>query len=83
MFIICSSLLIKYSTFTVFMSSVKKALIELVSLSIISIIYVIFRKIIDIIMVNNNVNGSQIYSWETPVFIGKVYNFTSSRPTGC
>ena len=64
------------------LSSVK-VLIELVSLTIISIIYAGFRKIIDIIIVNNNVNGSQIYSWETRVFIGKVYNFTSSRPTGC
>ena len=56
MFIICSSLFIKYSSiFTVFLSSVK-ALIEHVS-SIISIIYAGFWKIIDIIIVNNNVNG--------------------------
>ena len=82
MFIICCSLLINYSTFTVFLSSVM-ALIELVSSSIISIIYAGFRKIIDIIIVNNNVNGPQIYSWETPVFIGKVYNFTSSSFTDC
>ena len=66
MFIMCSSLLINYSTFTVFLSSMK-ALIELVSSAIISIIYAVFRKIIDIILVNNNVNGPQIYSWETPV----------------
>ena len=82
MFIICSSLLINYSTFTVFLSSVK-ALIELVSSSIISIIYAGFRKIIDIIIVNINVNGPQIYSWETSVFIGKVFNFTSSSLTDC
>ena len=66
MFIMCSSLLINYSTFTVFLSSMK-ALIELVSSGIISIIYAVFRKIIDIILVNNNVNDPQIYSWETPV----------------
>ena len=77
MSIICSSSLIKYSTFTVFLSSVK-ALIELVSSSIISIIDAGFRKIIDVIIINNSVNGPQIYSWKTPVFIGKVYNFTSS-----
>ena len=55
MFIICSSLLIKYSTFTVFVSSVK-ALIVLVSSSV-------FRKIIDIIIVNNNVSGPKIDPW--------------------
>ena len=80
---LCSSLLIKYSTFTVFMSSVKKALIEHVSVSIISIIDVGFRKIIAIIIVSNNVNGLQIYSWETPVFIGKMSKFTSSSLTDC
>ena len=58
-----------------------KALIEHVSSSIISINYAECRKIIDIIIVNNNVNGPQIYSWETPVFIGKVTNFTSSGLT--
>ena len=82
MFIICSSLLIKYSTFTVFLSSVK-ALVELASSSIISIIDAGFRKIIDIIIVNNNVNDPQIYSWERPVFIGKVSNLTSSSLTDC
>ena len=82
MFIICSSLLIKYSTSTVFLSSVK-AIVELVSSSIIRIIYAGFRKIIDIIIVNNNVNGSQIYPWEMPVFIDKVSNFTSSSLTDC
>ena len=80
MFIIYSSLLINYAIFTVFLSSVK-ALIEHVSSSIIIIIYAEFRKIIDIIIVNNKVNGPQIYSWETPVFIGKVANFTSSGLT--
>ena len=58
-----------------------KASIEHVSSSIISIIYARFRKIVDIIIVNNYVNGPQIYSWETPVFIGEVSNFTSSGPT--
>ena len=76
------SLIIKYSTVAVFLSSVK-ALIKLVSSSIISIIYAGFRKIIDIIIVNNNVNGHQMYSWEMPVFIGKVYNFTSSSLIDC
>ena len=55
-------LLIKYSTLTVFVSSVK-AFIILVSSNIISIGYAGFRKIIDIIIVNNNVNGPKIYSW--------------------
>ena len=67
--ILCISLLIKYSTFTVFVSSVK-ALIVLVSSSVISLIYAGFRKIIDIIIVNNNVNGPQIKFWETPICIG-------------
>ena len=71
MFIICSSLLINYSTFTVFLLSVK-ALIEHVSSSI-----------IDIIIVNSNVNGPPIYSWVTPFFISKVSNFTSSSLTDC
>ena len=75
MFIICSSLLINYSTFTLFLSSVN-AFIELISSTIISIMYAGFRKIIDIIIVNSNVNGPQIYSWETPVFIGKVSNIS-------
>ena len=72
MFIICSFLLIKYSTFTVFVLSVK-ALIVLVSSSIIST-YAGFRKIFDIIIVNNNVNGPNIYSWGTHSCIGKHYN---------
>ena len=71
MFIICSSLLIKYSTFTVFLSSVK-ALIVLVSSSIINISYAGFRKIIDIIIVNNIVSGPKIDPCGTPLFIGKV-----------
>ena len=82
MFIIYSSLLINYSTFTVFLLSMK-ALIENVSSSIISIIYAGFRKIIDIIIVNSNVNGPQIYSWVTPVFISKVSKFTTSSLTDC
>ena len=60
-----------------------KALIEQVSSSIISIIYAGFRKIIDIIIVNSNVNGPQIYSWVSPVFISKVSNFTYSSVTDC
>ena len=59
-----------------FVSSVK-ALTVLVSSSVNSIIYAGFRKIINIIIVNNNVNGPQIYSWETLVCIGKVSNFIS------
>ena len=59
---VCSSLLIKYSTFTVFVSSVK-ALIVLVSSSIISLSYAGFRKIIDRIIVNNYVSGLKIYPW--------------------
>ena len=62
MFIICSSLLIKYSTFTVFVSSVK-VLIVLVSSIIISISYAGFRKIFYIIIVNNNVRGPKIDPW--------------------
>ena len=76
MFIICSSLLIKYSTFTVFVLSVK-ALIVLVSSSVISTTDAVFWKIIDIIVVNNNVNGPNIYSWWTHIFIGKVSHCTS------
>ena len=70
MFIICSSLLIKYSAFTVFPPSVK-ALIVLVSSSIINISYAGFQKIIDIIIVNNIVSGPKIDPCGTPVFIGK------------
>ena len=73
MFIICSSLLIKYSTFTVFVSAVK-AFIILVSSSIINISYAGFRKIIDIIIINNNVSSPKIDPWGTPLFIGKVYH---------
>ena len=62
MVITCISLLIKYSTFTVFLSSMK-ALIELVSSSIISISDAGFRKIIEIIILNNNVNGPNIDPW--------------------
>ena len=80
MFIICSSLLIKYSTFTVFVSSVK-ALIVLVSSSIINISYAGFRKISEIIIVN--VSGPKIDPWRTPLFIGKVYQCTSSNLTDC
>ena len=82
MFIICSSLLIKYSTFTVFLSSMK-ALIVLVSSSIINRSYAGFRKIIDIIIVNNIVSGPKTYPCGTPVFIGKVYHCTSSNLTDC
>ena len=71
MFIICSSLLIKYSTFTVFVSSVK-ALIIFASSSIINISYTGFRrKIIDIIIVNNSVSGPKIDPCGTPLFISK------------
>ena len=82
MFIICSSLLIKYSTFTVFVSSVK-ALIVLVSSSTINISYAGFRTIIDIIIVNNNVSGRKIYPWGTPLFIGKVSHCPYSSLTDC
>ena len=82
MFIICSSLLIKYSTFTVFVSSMK-ALIVLVSSIIINISYAVFWKIIDIIIVNNNVSGPNIDPWGTPLFIGKVYHCTSCNLTNC
>ena len=64
------------------MSSVK-ALIVLVSSIIIRISYGGFRKIIDIIIVNNNVNNPKMYSWVMPVFIGKVSHCTSSRLTDC
>ena len=40
-------------------------------------------EIIDIIIVNNNVNGPKIYPWGTPVFIGKVCHCTSSSLTDC
>ena len=60
MFIILfSSLLIKYSIFTVFVSYVK-ALIILVPSSVISISHAGFRKIIDIIIINSNGNGPKI-----------------------
>ena len=79
MFIICSSLLIKYSTFTVFVSSVK-ALIIFISSSIINISYAGCRKIIDIIIVNNSVSGPKIYPCgTTTLFKGKVYHCTSYR----
>ena len=81
-FIICSSLLIEYATFTVFVSSVK-TLNVLVSSIIISISNVCFWKIIDIIIVNNNVNGLKTDPWSMPVFIGKVSHCTSSCPTEC
>ena len=71
MYIIRSSLLIKYSAFTVFLSSVR-ALIVLVSSITISISYAGFREIIDIIMINNNVSGPKIYPLGMPVFIGKL-----------
>ena len=76
------SLLLKYSTFTVFVSSVK-TLIVLVSSIIISISYAGFRKIIDIFIVNNNVSDPKIDPWGTPLFIGKVYHCTSSSLTDC
>ena len=78
MFIICSSLLIKYSTFTV--SSVK-GLVVLVSSSIINISYAGFRKIIDIIIVNSSVSGLKIEPCGTP--LGKAYHCTSSNLTDC
>ena len=56
------SLLLKYSTFTVFVSSVK-TLIVLVSSIIISISYSGFRKIIDIFIVNINVSDPKIDPW--------------------
>ena len=85
MFIICtpgSSLLIKYSTFTVFLSSVK-ALIVLVQSSIINISYACFRKIIDIIIINNIISGPKRDPCGMPLFIGKVYHCTSSNLTDC
>ena len=82
MFIICSSLLIKYSTFSVFVSSVK-ALNVLVLSIIISVSYAGFWKIIDIIIVNNNVNGPKIYPWSMPLFIGEVSHCTSASLTHC
>ena len=82
MFIICSSLLIKYSTFTVFVSSVKD-LIVLVGSSIINLSYAGFRKIIDIIIINNIVSGPKSDPCGTPLFIGKVYHCTSSNLTYC
>ena len=82
MFIICSSLLIKYSTFSVFVSSVK-ALNVLVLSIIISISYAGFWKIIDIIIVNNNVNGPKIYPWSMPFFIGEVSHCISASLRHC
>ena len=82
MYIICSSLLIKYSTFTVFVLSVK-VLIVLVSSSIISTTYAVFQKIIYIIIINNNVNGPNIYSWGTYMFIGKESYCISSSIKDC
>ena len=63
-----------------FVSSLK-ALIVLVLSSIISISYADFQTIIDVIIVNNNVSGSTIDPWGTPVFIGKVSHCTSSSLT--
>ena len=40
-------------------------------------------EIIDIIIVNINVSGPNIDPWGTPLFIGKVYNCTSSSLTDC
>ena len=80
MFIKWSSLLIKQSTFAVFVSSVK-ALTVLVSSFIISISYTGFQKFIDIIMVNNNVSSPKIDPWGMPVSIGKVSHCTSSSLT--
>ena len=65
-----------------FLSSVK-ALIVLVSSSIISISYAGFRKIIDIIIVNYSASGPNIDPCGTPLFIGKVYHCTSSNLTDC
>ena len=81
MFIICS-FLIKYSTFTVVVSSVK-ALIVLVSSSIINTSYAGFQKIIDVIIVNNSVSGPKIDPCMTPLFIGKVYHCTASNLKDC
>ena len=63
-----------------FVSSVK-TLIVLVSSIIISISYADFRKIIDIIIVNNNVSGPKIDPWGTPLFIGKLK--TTYRCVNC
>ena len=60
-----------------------KALIVLVSPSITSLSYAGFQKIIDIIIVDNNVSGPKLYSWGTNLFIGKVYHCTSSSLTDC
>ena len=65
-----------------FVSSVK-TLIVLVSSIIISISYAGFLKIIDIIIVNNNVSSPKIDPWGTPRFIGKLYHCTSSSLTDC
>jgi len=60
-----------------------KALVVLVSSSIICFSYAGFQKIIDINIVNNNVSGPKIYSWGMPLFIGNVYHCTSSSLTDC
>ena len=65
-----------------FVSSVK-TLFVFVSTIIISISCAGFRKIIDIIIVNNNVSGPKIDPWGTPRFIGKVYHCTSCSLTDC
>ena len=65
-----------------FVSSVKTLLV-FVSSIIISISYAGFQKIIDIIIVNNNVTGPNVDPWGTPHFIGKVYHCTTSSLTDC
>ena len=65
-----------------FVSSVKTLLV-FVSSIIISITYAGFRKIIDIIIVNNNVTGPNVDPWGTPHFIGKVDHCTTSSLTDC
>ena len=82
MFIICSFLLIKYSTFTVFVSSVK-VVIVLVQSSIINISYAGFQNIIDILIINNIVSGPKSDPCGTPLFIGNVYHCTFSNITDC
>ena len=62
------------------MSSVSESLIVFVSSSIINISYAGFRKIIDIIIVNNSVSGLKIDPWG-PLFIGKLYQCISSNLT--
>ena len=56
-----------------------KVLIVLVSSSIINISYAGFRKIIDIVIVNNSGNGPKI----DPLLKGKVHHCTSSNLTDC